>query len=105
MTVVRFTDQDMREWDIADRKTPRTRKLFELAKSHAEHSGGLTLKLWQLHMGRLWGIPVMMTLDDAAKHVKIPVPQAQQVFDDTMTAIRSEWETSPEYTVEWDPHG
>jgi hypothetical protein len=36
MTVVRFTEQEMENWREADKQTPRTRKLFELAKAHAE---------------------------------------------------------------------
>jgi hypothetical protein len=40
MTIVRFTAQEMENWREADRKTPRTRKLFDLAKAHAEQEGG-----------------------------------------------------------------
>jgi hypothetical protein len=40
MTIVRFTAQEMEDWREADRKTPRTRKLFDLAKAHAEQTGG-----------------------------------------------------------------
>lgn len=97
MTIVRFTEQEMEEWREADRRTPRTRKLFDLAKAHAEREGGETLELWRHHMGRLWGIPVMMTIDDAARRMNISESRAQQIYDNSLEAIRPEWEASPEY--------
>lgn len=103
MTVVRFTEEEMSNWREADRRTPRTRKLFELAKAHAEQEGGQTLELWKNHMGRLWGIPIMMTIDDAAQRMNIPVSRAQQIYDDSIEAIRPEWEASPEFHVFRDP--
>jgi hypothetical protein len=103
MTVARFTEQEMENWREADRKTPRTRKLFDLAKTHAEQEGGQTLELWKLHMGRLWGIPIMMTIDDAAQRMNISVSRAQQIYENSIEAIRPEWESSPEYRVSWDP--
>ena len=103
MTVARFTEQEMENWREADRKTPRTRKLFDLAKAHAEQEGGQTLELWKLHMGRLWGIPMMMTIDDAAQRMNISVSRAQQIFDNSIEAIRPEWEASPEFHISWNP--
>jgi hypothetical protein len=103
MTVVRFTGQEMEHWREADKKTPRTRKLFELAKAHAEQEGGQTLELWKYHMGRLWGIPVMMTVDDAAQRMNISVSRAQQIYDNSIEAVRPEWEASPEYRISRDP--
>ena len=97
MTVVRFTEQEMENWREADTQTPRTRKLFELAKAHAEREGGQTLELWKYHMGRLWGIPVMMTIGDAAQRMNISVSRAQQIYDNSIEAIRPAWEASPEY--------
>jgi len=103
MTVVRFTKQEMAKWREADSRTPRARKLFELAKAYAEQEDGQTLELWKHHLGRLWGIPVMMTIDEAAQRMKIPESQAQQIYDDSIAAIRPEWEASPEYHISWDP--
>ena len=103
MTVVRFTEQEMENWREADRKTPRTRKLFDLAKDHAEQEGGQTLELWKHHMGRLWGIPIMMTIDDAAQRMNISISRAQQIYDNSIEAIRPEWEASPEYHMSGDP--
>jgi hypothetical protein len=103
MTVARFTEQEMENWREADRKTPRTRKLFDLTKAHAEQEGGQTLELWKLHMGRLWGIPIMMTIDDAAQRMNISVSRAQQIYDNSVEVIRPEWEASPEYHISWDP--
>jgi hypothetical protein len=103
MTVVRFTEQEMESWPEADRRTPRTRKLYELAKAHAEQEGGQTLELWKYHMGRLWGIPIMMTIDDAARRMNIPVSLAQQIYDNSIEAIRPTWEASPEFHIFRDP--
>jgi hypothetical protein len=104
MTVARFTEQEMENCWEADRKTPRTRKLFDLAKAHAGQEGGQTLELWKHHhMGRLWGIPIMMTLDDAAQRMNISVSRAQQIYDNSIEAIRPGWEASPEYHTSRDP--
>ena len=103
MTVVRFTEQEMENWREADAQTPRARKLFELARAHAEQEGGQTLELWKYHLGRLWGIPVMMTIDDAAQRMNISVSRAQQIYDNSIEAIRPEWEASPEYQISRDP--
>jgi hypothetical protein len=46
-------------------------------------------------MGRLWGIPIMMTIDDAAQRMNISVSRAQQIYDDSIEVIRPEWEASP----------
>jgi hypothetical protein len=54
-------------------------------------------------MGRLWGIPVMMTIDDAAERMHISVARAQQIYDTSIAAIRPEWEASPEYRISRDP--
>ena len=103
MTVVRFTEQEMEGWREAHRKTPRTRKLYDLAMAHAEREGGQTLELWKNHMGRLWGIPIMMTIDDAARQMNLPMSRAQKIYDHTIEAIRPEWEASPEYHIPWNP--
>jgi hypothetical protein len=54
-------------------------------------------------MGRLWGIPIMMTIDDAAQRMNISVSRAQQIYDDSIEVIRPEWEASPEYFSSRDP--
>jgi hypothetical protein len=54
-------------------------------------------------MGRLWGIPVMMTIDAAAQRMDIPVSRAQQIYDDSIEAISPEWKASPEYRISRDP--
>jgi hypothetical protein len=82
MTVVRFTEQDMEKWREADRQTPRTRKLYDLAMAHAEQEGGQTLEFWKLHMGRLWEIPVMMNIDDAAQRMNIRIACAADLRQD-----------------------
>jgi hypothetical protein len=54
-------------------------------------------------MGRLWGIPIMMTIDDAAQRMNISVSRAQKIYENSIEAIRPEWEASPEYRISRDP--
>lgn len=57
-----------------------------MIKSYAEKHGGLTLAYWKLAMGRDWGDPIMMTDDEAAARLDVPLGDVDAIFDETMTA-------------------
>jgi hypothetical protein len=44
-----------------------------------------------------------MTVDDAAQRMNISVSRAQQIYDNSIEAIRPEWKASPEYHISQDP--
>jgi hypothetical protein len=97
MTIAHLTPEDMRQFAEADRRNPRVTKLNQLLRAYAEQQGGLTLSYWKLAMGRIWGDPVMMTTDEVAKRLQLPVSQLQGIVEETDRAIRPAWEASAEY--------
>lgn len=55
-------------------------------KTYAEEQGGLALAYWKLAMGRVWGDPIMMTDDEAAARLDVPLGDVDAIFDETMNA-------------------
>lgn len=53
-------------------------------KEYAEQAGGLTLQYWKLKLGRIWGDPIMMTDDEVAKRLNLPIADLRKVSDETM---------------------
>jgi hypothetical protein len=64
---------------------------------------GRARERWPQLAGILWGIPIMMTIDDAAQRMNISISRAHQIYDNSIEAIRPEWEASPEYHMLRDP--
>jgi hypothetical protein len=43
--------------------------------------------MWQLMVGHVWGLPHMVTMDEAAKRLARPVRELQQVQRETSHAL------------------
>jgi hypothetical protein len=76
---------------------PAVAKLYELLKGEAEGRGGATLAVWKLHMARLWGEPLIMTSDEVAKRLRLPVSDVAAMIAETKGAVREDWMATPEY--------
>lgn len=55
-------------------------------QEYAERTGGVTLKYWQLALGRIWGEPFMMSNDEVARRLELPESDIDEIFAETMTA-------------------
>lgn len=55
-------------------------------RTYAERQGGRTLAFWKLSLSRIWGDPIMMTNDEAAKRLGWSEDEADEIFDQTMKA-------------------
>jgi len=55
-------------------------------RAYAEERGGATLEYWRLSLGRIWGIPIMMTADEVAQRLGRSVDEAEEIDDRTMRA-------------------
>lgn len=51
-------------------------------KDYAERVGGNTLRYYQLALGRIWDVPIMMTDDEAAKRLNLSAAEVQQIEDE-----------------------
>lgn len=78
-------------------RDPAVAKLYELLKAEAERRGGVTLAVWKLHMARLWGEPLIMTSDEVAQRLNLPVSRVTAIITDTKDAVRDSWMASEEY--------
>jgi hypothetical protein len=78
---------------------PAVAKLYELlkAEAEAERRGGMTLAVWKLHMAQLWGEPLVMTSDEVAKRVGVPISRVVAIISETKAAVRESWMASAEY--------
>jgi hypothetical protein len=97
LTVVHFTAAELRGFEDSYARGPSMRKLRDLTVDHARKQGGLTLAFWELHQGQFFGKPAMMTVDECAKRLGIPVSRAAAILDETQRAIVPRWKASPEY--------
>lgn len=52
-------------------------------RNYAEAKGGLTLAVWRLTMGRLWGEPLMMTKDEVSVRLNRTESDVQAIYDET----------------------
>lgn len=55
----------------------------EKIRKYAEAKGGLTLAVWKLTMGRLWGEPLMMTKDEVGVRLNRTESDIQAIYDTT----------------------
>jgi hypothetical protein len=81
----------------AEAADPAIAKLYELIVAHATAKGGRTLEVWRLSMGRLFGDPVMMTTDEVAARLDLPVSEVTRVIEETNAAVRPLWTASQEF--------
>ena len=75
------------------RRDPRALAADDDVRAYAEKQGGLTLAYWRLALGRIWGEPYMMTMDEVAKRLGRPVSELQGLVDETHAALG--WESRP----------
>lgn len=97
MTVVRQTPEEFAELAGRLSADPAVNRLYELTKAHAEKAGGETLAVWQLHMGRLWGRPYVMTVDEVARRLSLPVSLVTERVNEVNRAVRPKWFATREY--------
>jgi hypothetical protein len=97
MPVVRISDDEARERGSRLSTDPAVAKLYALIKREAERRGGDTLQVWQLHMGKIWDRPYVMTPDAVAEKLDLPLSTVNGAIDGVRAAVRSEWMASEEY--------
>jgi hypothetical protein len=97
VTIVHHTPEDMKAWRDSWAEDPGIAKLYELTRRHAIEQGGLTLAVWKLHMGQIFGEPIMMTADDVAGRLELPVSAVVKIIDDTNAQVVPQWKETPEY--------
>lgn len=102
MTIVRLSESEMRGFEQSAEEDPAIKRLNQLTVEYAQKQGGITLEFWKLHMGRLFGLPWMMTVDECAKRLRLPISQLKSIAIESEYAIAKRWEASAEYQrSEW----
>jgi hypothetical protein len=97
MTVMDLSKDELKELSKARKQYPALGKHQELTVQYAEEQGGLTLAFWRLFQGDLFGEPVMMTTDECAKRLNVPVSTLETIYQETRRWVDPRWKASPEY--------
>jgi NADH:ubiquinone oxidoreductase subunit E len=87
----------MKAFQEADAKDPAIAKLKEITVRHATEAGGLTLAIWRLAQGQFFGEPMLMSLDEVAKQLEMPLSEVRRIVTETDERIRAEWRRTSEY--------
>jgi hypothetical protein len=97
MPVVHLSPQEMESFADSARQDPAVAKLQEITVDYATSKGGLVLEFWRLHMGRFFGVPIMMGIDDAAGRLDQPVSTIRRLHRESQEEISKLWMATPEY--------
>src|SRR3954454_8933723 len=97
MTVVNLSPAEMKGFEASAAANPGIAKLYELIREHATQKGGIVLDVWRLHLGRIFGEPIMMTPDEVAKRLSLPLSTVTGIIEGTRKAVRPEWLASAEF--------
>lgn len=87
MGVAHLSPDEMAYFSDPTRRYPPALEADQRLREYAEHVGGLTLRYWQLALGRVWGQPYMMTTDEAASRLGLPISELQLIEDETNRAL------------------
>ncbi|SRR6266702_5190494 len=97
MGVIQLSPEDLKSLrDVMD-ADPVSTKLRVLIVDYATKEGGQTLAFWRLFQGFLFGEPHMMSADEVAKRMGLPVSKMHAIYAETMEAVQPLWFSSPEY--------
>jgi hypothetical protein len=97
VVIVRFSGKQLREFEELRGQEPAVDKLYELEVAEVTARGGLALEIWRLHMGQLFGEPVMMTLDEVAKQLAMPEEEVKEIAGDVHKVVLPRWHQTAEY--------
>lgn len=97
MAYVRLSDAEMRGFEGSKKADPAIAKFYALQRELAEQRGGLVLELWKLLEGRIFGLPWMMTSDEAARRLGISEQEVHRLAADFSQAAMDAWAVTPEY--------
>ena len=96
MVIVRLSGEQLREFEELRGQNPAIDKLYELEVAEVTARGGLALEIWRLHLGQLFGEPVMMTLDEVAKQLDMPEEEVRRIASVNKVVV-PRWYETPEY--------
>lgn len=102
---MRMSPTQIASLDEALKRRPSAQKKRELIVQRARAEGGLTLTFWKLFKGPWFGEPTMLSLEECATELKIPVSELIKLGDRTMDSIRTELENSPEWKASRQGYG
>jgi hypothetical protein len=97
MTVVKLSPDEMRGFAASEARNPGIARLNALIREHVLAQGGVALEVWRLHLGQIFGEPVMMTPDEVAKQLGFSVSEVTSIIEETRKAVRPLWFDTPEY--------
>ena len=97
MVHVRLSDADMREFAESEKRDPAIARFYALQRELAEQRGGPVLELWKLLQGRIFGLPWMMTSDEAASRLGISQQEVYRLAGDFSQEVMDAWAATPEY--------
>ncbi len=97
MVCVRLSDAEMRGFAESEKADLAIAKFYALQRELAEQRGGLVLELWKLLQGRIFGLPWMMSLDEAAARLGLAEQEADGLAADFSQATMDAWAATTEY--------
>lgn len=97
MAYVRLSEAEMRGFEASASADPAIATFHALQRDLAEQRGGLVLALWKLLHGRIFGLPWMMTSDEAARRLEISEQEVHRLAAEFSQATMDAWALTPEY--------
>jgi hypothetical protein len=94
---VRLSDAELRGFAESEKRDPAIARFYALQREVAEQRGSLVLELWKLLQGRIFGLPWMMTSDEAASRLGISEQEVQRLADEFLQEAMDAWAATPEY--------
>lgn len=96
MPVVRLSPPEMVAF-ASEGRDPAIRKLEEITARYVTQQGGLLERIWRLHQGYIFGEPIMMTTDEIAKQLKLPLSEITAILAPADQAIHAQWRQTDEF--------
>lgn len=97
MTVISFDAEGMRKYRASRAKHRWVRTREEITLRVVHQRGGRTLEVFKLLDGRLFGAPWLMTSDEVARRLNLPVSEVIKVAESAYRVIWDEYRRLPEY--------
>lgn len=97
MVVTHLSDEELDAFKASARDNPAVAKLNELEIAHVTEVGGIALDVWRLYQGVIFGDPIMMSADEVASRLELPVSEVEGIIEDVNAAVRPAWRETPEW--------
>lgn len=99
MPIVNLTPEDMTAFRASRQKHPWAKKRDDITLEVVNNKGGQTLEIWMLLDGRIFGHPWLMTSDEVARRLNLPLSEVITIAETAGQEIHDTWTATPEFKM------